>query len=69
MPRRGQLYIVPWGHAGLRGGRAGARVLESCVGIRLLLAEMRKGVAQWSAGDLHQPLERPVHLQDQEDRT
>src|ERR1700730_4996092 len=32
MPRRGQLYIVPWGYAGLRGGREGARVLKSCVG-------------------------------------
>jgi hypothetical protein len=39
------------------------------VAFRPLLAEMRKGVAQWSAGDLHQPLERRVHLQDQEDRT
>jgi hypothetical protein len=32
-------------------------------------AEMRKGVAQWSAGDLHQSLERAIHLQNQEDRT
>ncbi len=35
----------------------------------LLLAEMREGVAQGSAGDLNQPLERRVHLQDQKDRS
>ena len=33
-----------------------------------LLAEMRQGVAQRRAGDLHQSLERRVHRQDQEDR-
>jgi len=31
-----------------------------------LPAEMRKGVAQWRARDLNQPLERPVQLQDHE---
>jgi hypothetical protein len=36
---------------------------------RPLLAEMRQSVAQRSAGDLHQSLERRVHFQDQEDRT
>ena len=34
-----------------------------------LVSVMRNGVAEWSAGYLHQSLERPVHLQDQEDRT
>src|SRR5215475_1078111 len=33
-----------------------------------LLAELRQGIAQWSAGDLNQPLKRLVQLQDQEDR-
>src|SRR5215510_3934233 len=33
-----------------------------------LLAELRQGLAQWSAGDLNQPLKRLVQLQDQEDR-
>jgi hypothetical protein len=28
---------------------------------------MGKCVAQWGAGDLHQPIERLMHLQDQED--
>jgi uncharacterized membrane protein len=32
--------------------------------IRPLLAEMRQGVAQRSAGDLHHSLERRVHRQD-----
>jgi hypothetical protein len=36
---------------------------------RPLLAEMRQGVAQRRAGDLHHSLERRVHRQDQEDRT
>jgi len=38
------------------------------VSIRLSLAKMRKGVVQGSAGNLNQPGERPVHLQDEKDR-
>ena len=34
-----------------------------------LLAEMLKNVVKWSAGDLNQPLEWPIELQDQENRT
>jgi hypothetical protein len=33
-----------------------------------LRAELRKGFAQWSAGDLNQTLVRPVQVKDQEDR-
>ena len=32
------------------------------------LAEMGEGVAHWRAGDMDQPVERLVELQDQEDR-
>jgi hypothetical protein len=44
-------------------------VVKPLEAFRPLLAEMRQGVAQRSAGELHQSLERRVHLQDQEDRT
>ena len=37
-------------------------------GFSALMTKLRQRVAQWSAGDLHQSLEGPVHLQDQEDR-
>jgi hypothetical protein len=36
---------------------------------RSLPAQLRQGVAQWSAGNLKPPLERPVELEDQKDRT
>ena len=47
--------------------RVGARCVYWIL-IRSLLAEMRQGAAQRRAGDLHQPLERRVHRQNQEDR-
>src|SRR5260221_1792139 len=46
-----------------------SRIETSVTASGPLFAEMRKGVAQRSAGDLHQTLEWRVHFQDQEDRT
>ena len=43
--------------------------LTACSVFAALLAQMRQSVAQWSAGNLNQSLERRVHLEDQEDRT
>ena len=39
------------------------------MGMTGLFTEAGECVAHWSAGDLHQPLERLVQLQDEEDRT
>src|SRR5215470_12760754 len=58
------------------GERAASRVsalgrasMPSGVILMGLLAEMYESIAQWSARDANQPLEWPVQLQDQEDRT
>jgi hypothetical protein len=45
MPSRGGLYMVPWDHTEMRDAERDLPDCEIACRIRLLLAEMRKGVA------------------------
>ena len=46
---------------------SGRRMTWSFLRFESLLAEMGERIAQRSAGDFYQPVERLVHLQDQEE--